>query len=149
MMTMNRRQWTTRLAGAALAAAVVPRGAWGQSQPRATRPSVVVQVSDADPAKWSLTLNNLRNLQAELGADATDVELVVYGPGIGMLKADSPVGARVASALQAGVKVSACQNTMQALKLTATDMLPDIGYVPSGVGEIVRRQQQGWSYLRP
>jgi len=149
MTIMHRRHCTVLLASAALTVAAMPMRASGQSQARATRPSVVFQVSDADPAKWGLALNNLRSLQAELGADATDVELVVFGPGIGMLKADSPVGARVASALQAGVKVSACQNTMQGYKLTPSDMLPDIGYVPSGVVEIVRRQQQGWSYLRP
>jgi len=28
-------------------------------------------------------------------------------------------------------------------------MLPAIGYVGAGVVEIMQRQQQGWSYLRP
>jgi len=26
-------------------------------------------------------------------------------------------------------------------------MLPDIGYVPAGLGEIVKRQKEGWSYI--
>ena len=28
-------------------------------------------------------------------------------------------------------------------------LLPAIGYVPSGVGELLKKQQQGWAYVRP
>jgi intracellular sulfur oxidation DsrE/DsrF family protein len=110
---------------------------------------VVVQVSDADPSKWNLALNNVRNLQADLGAKNVDIEIVAYGPGIGMLKADSVVGNRIGETLGAGVKVVACENTMRGQKLTKPDMLEGIGYVGAGVVEIMQRQQQGWAYLRP
>ena len=110
---------------------------------------VVVQVSDADPAKWNLALNNVRNLQADLGAKNVDIEIVAYGPGIGMLKADSVVGNRIGEALGAGVKIVACENTMRGQKLNQPDMLEGIGYVKAGVVEIMQRQQQGWTYLRP
>lgn len=110
---------------------------------------VVMQVSDGDPAKWNLALNNARNLQADLGAANVEIEIVAYGPGLGMLKRDSAVATRVDEALTSGVKVVACENTMRAQKLTQPDMLPSIGYVGAGVVEIMQRQQQGWSYLRP
>ena len=113
------------------------------------RTKVVVQMSEADPARWNLALNNVRNLQADLGAANVDIELVAYGPGIGMLKADSVVGNRIGEALGNGVKVAACENTMRGQKLTAADMLGKIGYVPAGVVEIMQKQQQGWAYLRP
>ena len=110
---------------------------------------VVIQVSDGDAAKWNLALNNAKNLQADLGAGNVDIEIVAYGPGIGMLKADSAVGARVGEALASGVKVVACDNTMRGQKLTKPDMLPDVGYVSAGVVEIMQKQQQGWAYIRP
>lgn len=110
------------LAGAA-ALAVMPADAQ-----QAVRPKVVVQMSEADPAKWNLALNNVRNLQADLGAANIDIELVAYGPGIGMLKADSVVGNRIDEALAAGVKVLACENTMRGAKLTSADMLTKVGY---------------------
>ena len=113
------------------------------------RPKVVLQMSESDPAKWNLALNNARNIQNDLGAANVDIELVAYGPGIGMLKADSVVGNRVGEALAAGVKVVACENTMQAQKLSKDDMLGKIAYVPAGVVEIMQRQQQGWAYIRP
>jgi intracellular sulfur oxidation DsrE/DsrF family protein len=110
---------------------------------------IVMQVSDGDAAKWNLALNNARNLQADLGAKNVEIEIVAYGPGIGMLKADSVVGNRVGDALSSGVKVVACENTMHGQKLVKQDMLDGIGYVGAGVVEIMQRQQQGWAYLRP
>jgi intracellular sulfur oxidation DsrE/DsrF family protein len=110
---------------------------------------VVFQVSDNDPAKWNLALNNARNVQDDLGAEATELEIVAYGPGIAMLKADSPVAKRIADALKSGVKVVACENTMKNQKLVRADMLPGIGYVSAGVVELMKKQQQGYAYIRP
>ena len=129
-----------------LSAPVVPVQA---QQANAQRAKVVIQVSDADQGKWNLALNNARNIQTDLGAGNVDVEIVAYGPGIGMLKMDSPVGGRVDEATTAGVKVIACENTMKGQKLTRADMLNGIGYVPAGVVELISKQQQGWAYLRP
>jgi hypothetical protein len=108
-----------------------------------------MQVSDADQGKWNLALNNAGNLQADLGAANVQIEIVAYGPGIGMLKRDSPVAPRIDEALTSGVRIVACENTMRGQKLTKPDMLPSIGYVGAGVVEIMQRQQQGWAYLRP
>lgn len=143
---LHRRRLLTSLLALPLLVAIGSLDAHAQ-QP--VRPKVVVQMSEADPAKWNLALNNVRNLQADLGAANVDIELVAYGPGIGMLKADSAVGTRIDEALGAGVKVLACENTMRGAKLTSADMLGKVGYVPSGVVEITQRQMQGWAYLRP
>jgi intracellular sulfur oxidation DsrE/DsrF family protein len=115
----------------------------------AEKARVVLQVSDNDPAKWNLALNNAKNLQKDVGAANAEIEIVVYGPGIGMLKAESPVANRVSEAMQAGMKVVACENTMKAQKLTKADMNASIGYVPAGVTELMKRQQAGWAYIRP
>ena len=110
---------------------------------------VVIQVSDADPAKWNLALNNAKNVQADLGAANVEIEIVAYGPGIGMIKAGSPVSMRIDEATMTGVKVVACENTMTNMKLTRGDMLKGLDYVSAGVVEIMQRQQQGWAYVRP
>ena len=110
---------------------------------------VVFQVSDLMAKKWGLALNNASNVQKELGKDNVDIEIVVYGPGIDMLKLESEVGPRVQAALDSGIKVVACQNTMHAQSLTDKDMLPNIGYVPAGVVELMKRQAEGYAYIRP
>ena len=141
---MNRRD-LFRAAAAILVAAAAP-AVFAQA---VAENRVVIQVSDADAGKWNLALNNARNLQTDLGAKNVDIEIVAYGPGIGMLKADSVVGNRIGEALSAGVKVVACENTMRGQKLVKDDMLSGIGYVDAGVVEIMRRQQEHWTYLRP
>lgn len=135
------------LAAAGFLLAGVPQAQTQQSSPQ--RAKVVIQVSDADAGKWNLALNNAKNIQTDLGAANVDVEIVAYGPGIGMLKLDSAVGGRIDEASSAGVKVIACENTMRGQKLTKADMLNGIGYVSAGVVEIMSRQQQGWAYIRP
>jgi len=140
------------LAGAGWLAMSLPLAVVGPASAQTTaavQNRVVLQVSDNDPAKWNLALNNARNLQADLGAGNVEIEIVAYGPGIGMLKHDSVVGTRVGEALASGVRVEACENTMRGQKLAQTDMLNGIGYVPAGVVEIMQKQQQGWAYLRP
>ncbi|OOG47621.1 DsrE family protein [Polaromonas sp. A23] len=149
---MNRRLLLQAgLAGAAtlfapvfIAAYAQGTGASGQK-----RYKLVIQVSDNDPAKWNLALNNAKNVQDDVGAANVDIAIVAYGPGIGMLKLESPTGARVADAMKANVRVVACENTMRAQKLGKDDMLPAISYVPAGVTEIMKKQGEGWAYLRP
>lgn len=136
-------------------AAAVPGLAADAVQPKAAaakmsdKEKVVFQVSDGDPKKWNLALNNMKNVQEALGKDKVEVELVVYGPGIDMLKLESVAGNRVNDAVADGVKVVACENTMEAQKLTKRDMLKSVGYVPAGVIELIKRQQQGYAYIRP
>ena len=110
---------------------------------------VVFQVSDNDPAKWNLTLNNVRNVQQNLGAKNVEVEVVVYGPGINMLKLESPVSDRIADEVKSGVHIVACENTMKGMKLTKGDMLGTIGYVPGGVIELMKKEREGYAYIRP
>ena len=116
---------------------------------QATKDKMVIQVSDADPGKWNLALNNAKNVQHAVGADKVDIEIVTYGPGIGMLKLDSPIANRIEESKKAGVGIVACQNTMKNMKLTADDMLPNTSYVPSGVVELIQKQKDGYAYIRP
>ena len=110
---------------------------------------VVFQVSDNDPAKWNLALNNIRNIQQDLGRENVDIELITYGPGLNMLKLDSVVAARVAETLGNGAGIFACENTMRGQKLSKTDLLPNVGFVKAGVTALMMRQSEGWAYIRP
>ena len=110
---------------------------------------VVIQVSDNDPAKWSLALNNARNVQQDLGKNNVEIEIVAYGPGLGMLKAESKVADRLAQALDDNVGLLACENTMTNTKVSRADMYSGIAYVKAGVTHIMKRQREGWAYIRP
>ena len=149
---MKRRLFISAGALAALTAAAPfliaahaqPAGAAGKK-----RQGIVIQVSDNDPVKWNLALNNAKNLQDDVGAANIDIEIVAYGPGINMLKLESSTGSRIADAMKANIKVIACENTMRGQKLSKDDMLGGISYVNAGVTEIMKKQGEGWAYLRP
>jgi len=123
---------------------VLTFSAFGQQKQR-----VVIQVSDNDPAKWSLALNNAKNVQQDLGKDKVQIEIVAYGPGLGMLKAESKVADRLAGALDDNIGLIACENTMTNTKVTRSEMYGGIAYVKAGVTHIMKRQQEGWAYIRP
>jgi len=120
-----------------------------QSAQKSERYKVVLQVSDGDPAKWNLALNNAGNIQHDLGKENVDIEIVAYGPGLSMLKADSKVAGRLAKALDDSVNLLACENTMHNTKVTKADMYSGISYVKAGVVHIMQRERQGWAYVRP
>ena len=135
------------LASGAVLAAALPLLSRAQSAP-AVKNRALFQVTDNDPARWNMILNNMINLREGVGNEGVEIELVAYSSGIAMLKADSPVKARIADALKSGTIVNGCQNTMSNMKLVPADMVPDITYVPAGVVEVMRKQQQGWAYIR-
>jgi uncharacterized protein len=85
-MMVSRQSLKLAVATLALAMLCIASGAMqgaGAQQAAAQRNRVVIQVSDADPGKWNLALNNAKNIQTDLGAPNVDVEIVAYGPGIG------------------------------------------------------------------
>ncbi len=149
MSTLSRRQFA-HLAGISLAGLALAPRAFAQTAatPPQTKNKAVFSATDNDEARWKLILGNMNNLKTGVGAEGVELELVAYGPGLNMLKADSPVKDMVAEALKAGVKINACQNTMKFMKLTESDILPGVTFVPAGVVEVMRKQQQGWAYIR-
>jgi intracellular sulfur oxidation DsrE/DsrF family protein len=108
---------------------------------------VVFQVNDDDSRKWNTVLTNINNVQEELGK--VDVAVVVIGPALGMLKAEALTANKVQDAMAAGVRFVACGNSMTAQKLEKDDMIDGIAYARAGYVEIMRLQQQGWTYIRP
>lgn len=114
-----------------------------------TKTKVVLQVSDDDPKKWGLVLNNAKNIQKDLGEKNVEIEIVAFGPGIGMFKGDAEIATRVREAKADGIALAACENTMAAQHLKKEDMNASVGYVPSGVVEIIRKEKAGYAYLRP
>lgn len=110
---------------------------------------IVIQVNEDDPKKWNAVLANIRNIQAELGTKNVSIALVAISYGLGMLTADSLAANGVQDAIGTGVEFIACGNSMNAQKVTKEDLIEGVTIAKAGYVELMRRQQQGWSYLRP
>lgn len=143
---IDRRQFVAALALLAAGLAVATPAL---AQAPAGRARVVIQVSDNDPAKWNLALNNARNVQEDLGAANVDIEIVAYGPGLAMLRDDSKVADRLGQALDKNIGLFACENTMRNQKVSRSDIYAGVKYVEAGVVHLMKRQREGWAYIRP
>jgi intracellular sulfur oxidation DsrE/DsrF family protein len=126
-------------AGEALAAGTAPAPVY----------RVVFAVTVDDQHVWNEVFGNFRNVRRALGPENVEIEMVVYGDGIAMLRDDSLVPNKVEEALDEGVKIVACENTMKAQNISRDHMLPGIDYVEAGIVELIKLQAAGWAYIRP
>lgn len=120
---------------------------------------VAIQVDQNDPQVMNLALNNATNVIEYYRAknEDVDVDIVTYGPGLHMLRADtSPVQDRIKRlkelAFPGKIQFSACNNTKQNMEKAegkAVSIISDAALVPSGVVRLMELQEQGWSYVRP
>ncbi|MEY4383662.1 MAG: hypothetical protein RI995_1204 [Bacteroidota bacterium] len=118
--------------------------AWGQNPTH----KVVVQVNTSDTLVWHGVVRNISNLQTALGAN-TQVEVVAHGSGISLLiEGKSTQKAKIAELAATGVLFKACENTIRERKIDRSTLLPQSGTVPSGVAEVVLKQEAGWAYLK-
>ncbi len=118
---------------------------------------VAIHVDENDPARMNMALNNVANVRKYYDSvgESVEIELVAYGPGLHMLRADtSPVKDRIAvmSLEIDNLTFSACGNTHSAMSKKAGKdvvLLDEANMVPSGVVQLVTLQEQGYSYIRP
>ena len=120
---------------------------------------IAIQIDQNDPQIMNMVLNNATNVIEYYRTKNEDVDLdiVAYGPGLHMLRADtSPVQDRIKRlkdmVFPGKIQFSACNNTRQGMEKAeghAISILPDATIVPSGVVHLMELQEQGWSYVRP
>ena len=108
---------------------------------------VVVQLSTNDVAQWNFLMNNLKFLKAAWGEQVA-IEVVAYGPGVDMLMTNTPQKEKIADFKKQGIAFVVCENTMKVRNIAKEEIIQEAGYVPSGVGELVLKQEQGWSYFK-
>ena len=114
--------------------------------------NVVLQVSENDPERWELVLNNAQNILNALGQQNARVVVVAYGPGLRMLLKNSPVAKRISSQNDEGIEFDACHNTMEGMAKKLGHMpaiVPQAVIVPAGVLRIMQLEHAGFNYLKP
>ena len=118
---------------------------------------VVLHLDDKDPKRMNMVLNNVKNVRKYYDAKGEKViiEVVAYGPGLHMLRADtSPVADRIAKMTLEidNLQFSACGNTHRGMSKKAgkkIELIEEATMVPSGVVQLIALQEEGYSYVRP
>lgn len=109
---------------------------------------VVMQLNTADTSAWSGVIGNIRNIQ-KIWPGKVKIQVVVHGKALDFLvAAKSHLIQDINIAANKGVVFTACENTMQKYQITKEMLIPIATTVPSGIAEIVLKQENGWSYLK-
>lgn len=110
---------------------------------------VVWQVTAKTPEQWAAMQLNVENFRESVGPANSEVTVIAHGNGIGMVQTSNAAQAeRIKKLITEGVKFMACENTMKRKKITKEDIMPGVGFVDSGVAEVVRLQADGWAYIK-
>lgn len=108
-----------------------------------------------DSKAYKGAMRNIQNHINAVGAENLDVKVVLHGNGLGLLMAakdDSTLQTAVGSLKGQNVGFQVCNNTLKGRKISYSDDLYDVweeDIVPSGVAELSRLQQMGYTYIKP
>jgi uncharacterized protein len=126
---------------------------------------VVYHMNVDDPAIQAATLGNIQNHINAVGAENIEVKVVMHGDGVSLvLEPDALKGTKMKAAnateeMQAkisgrkgqGVKFEICANTLKGRNIPMNGLydVDEADIVPSGVAELSRLQQLGYTYIKP
>ena len=112
---------------------------------------IVLQLSDRTPDKQALVLSVAYNLLKAYGPDKIAIEVVAFGPGIDLLRAQSPSRPLVDSLISQGVQFDICMNTVDTLERAGkhVDINPKAVKVQVGVERILQLTEKGYTLVRP
>lgn len=108
---------------------------------------VVIQLTSEDSLVHKSLMKQLNNILT--AAPDTKIEVVCHGPGINMLVIDKTiVHDRIQQLKSKGVVFMACENTLRERNISKEKIIPEAGFVPSALVEIITKQEEGWSYIK-
>jgi intracellular sulfur oxidation DsrE/DsrF family protein len=77
------------------------------------------------------------------------IELIAFGDGVAVYMKSGTYEQALKDLQAKGVVLAQCSNTIKERKIDKNDLFPFISYVPSGNGEIIIRQYEGWAVVHP
>jgi intracellular sulfur oxidation DsrE/DsrF family protein len=113
---------------------------------------IVLQLSDRAAQKQALVLSIANNLLKAYDPDKIAIEVVAFGPGIDLLRVDSPQRKRVDSLVAQGVRFDVCMNTVETVERQTgrrPRLNPKAVPVQVGVGQILNLVENGFTLVRP
>ncbi|WP_342329313.1 DsrE family protein [Pedobacter sp. FW305-3-2-15-E-R2A2] len=107
-------------------------------------------LNSGEEKKINGTLRNIKNaLEDPRLKGKLELELIVFGDGVAVYQKNSNYEAALKLLQSKGVILAQCENTLKERKIDKSELFDFISFVPSGNGEIIIRQQQGWAVVHP
>lgn len=109
---------------------------------------IVVEMSLAGVDAWKHAMGDINDLRSAF-KDDVQIEVVFLGDALAALqKTDTELQAALNKAAESGIVLAACQSSMRTRNVTSQDLFPFAAEVPSGLAEVVLRQEEGYSYVK-
>jgi len=111
----------------------------------------LVTIRQNDKSTVNHILNGINNVLKEYPSESLKVRVVVYGPGMRVIKKDYDkyILSRIKSLIEYEVEFVGCLNTMKTMGWKKDDFIEDIEYVQAGIAEVIERKQEGWIEFTP
>lgn len=107
-------------------------------------------LNSGDEKKIKGILRNMNNaLEDPRLKGKLHIELIAFGDGVTVYMKSGPYEQALKDLQSKGVVLAQCSNTIRERKIDKNDLFPFISYVPSGNGEIIIRQYEGWAVVHP
>lgn len=116
---------------------------------------VLLQVSDRDPAKFSLTLDVANNLIRHYGGtDNIDVQIITFAGGVNMLTSPdtNPNSERIRSLMDSDVTFVVCLNSLDTIERKTGKrpvVLSGTKGVQTGVAHMLEKIHEGYIQIHP
>lgn len=98
--------------------------------------------------KWKMAINNSLNLLKDLNDDHITIEVVANGAAVLSYIEDQDLLKEMDSMVEKGVIFTACQNSLNDRKIPIQSLPTTVVVVPSAVGELVKKQHEGYAYIK-
>ena len=110
----------------------------------------IYQLDNNDPKIIEKAIRNINNALTDPRlVGKIEIELISFGGGTDAYMKGSKYEEDLKSLVQKGVIVSQCNNTLKERKISRDQLYDFIAIVPSGNGELIIRQAEGWSAIKP
>lgn len=107
-------------------------------------------LDQSDIKKIHMVVKNMNNaLEDPRLKGKLQIELIAFGNGTEIFKKANHYDTLLLALKSKGVILAQCENTLRERRISKEDLWPFISYVPSGNGEIIIRQYQGWAIVHP
>lgn len=102
-------------------------------------------------SRWDMAFGNIKNI---LNLEPnTILEILIHGEPLKRLTITNAKNLDIYDELKSltdrGLKIALCNNTMKKFNLKSEDMCPFTTIVPAGVIELAKKQEEGFSYIKP
>jgi intracellular sulfur oxidation DsrE/DsrF family protein len=110
----------------------------------------IYQMDNNDSKIIEKAFRNINNaLNDPRLAGKIQIELIAFGGGTDAYMKGSKYEEDLKALIEKGVIVSQCNNTLKERKINPNQLYDFIAIVPSGNGELIIRQAEGWAVIKP